>query len=89
MVKRDLERDGVTESFDYGPGTLPEEHVFVPRPAARREDEGWLLGPFLDYGRGRSGIAVFDARHVADGPVARVWLDYPLPLAFHGHFSAA
>ena len=88
VVKRDLE-NGATESFDYGEGVLPEEHVFVPRPAPNREDDGWLLGPFLDYERGASGIAVFDARHLADGPLARVWLDYPLPLAFHGHFSAA
>ena len=89
VVKRDLERDGATQSFDYGPGVLPEEHVFVPRPSPRGEDDGWLLGPFLDYERGASGLAVFDARHVADGPLARAWLDYPLPLAFHGHFSAA
>ena len=89
VVKRDLERDGIAESFDYGPGVLPEEHVFVPRPSPHGEDDGWLLGPFLDYGRAASGLAVFDARHVADGPVARAWLDYPLPLAFHGHFSAA
>ena len=89
VVKRDLERDGATESFDYGSGVLPEEHVFVPGPAPRAEDDGWLLGPFLDYEQGASGLAVFDARHVSDGPVARAWLDYPLPLAFHGHFSAA
>ena len=87
VVKRDLERDGITESFDYGPGVLPEEHVFVPRPSPRDEDDGWLLGPFLDYERGASGLSVFDSRHIADGPVARAWLDYPLPLAFHGHFS--
>ena len=78
-----------TIRFDYGPGVLPEEHVFVPRPAPHAEDDGWLLGPFLDYEQGASGLAVFDARHVSDGPVARAWLDYPLPLAFHGHFSAA
>ena len=89
VVKRDIERDGITESFDYGPGVLPEEHVFAPRPSPRGEDDGWLLGHFLDYERGASGIAVFDARHVADGPMARAWLDYPLPLAFHGHFSPA
>ena len=28
-----------------------------------------------------------DARRVSDGPLARAWLDYPLPLALHGHFS--
>ena len=88
VVKRDLER-ATTDSFDFGPGTLVEEHVFVPNPSARYEDDGWLIGPIHDSVRGASAVAVFDARHVADGPVARAWLDYPLPLAFHGHFTAA
>ena len=88
VVKRDIET-GTTQSFDYGPGVIAEEHVFVPRRAPKREDDGWLVGPFLDYARGLTGIAVFDARHVADGPVALAWLDYPLPLAFHGSFTSA
>ena len=53
------------------------------------EDDGWLVGTFLDYVGGLTGIAVFDTRRVADGPVARAWLEYPLPLAFHGEFSPA
>ena len=36
----------------------------------------------------RSGIAVLDARRVAEGPLAQAWLPYALPLGFHGHFSA-
>jgi len=35
-----------------------------------------------------SGIAISDARHVSDGPVARAWLDQPLPLALHGEFTS-
>ena len=88
VFKRDLEA-GTSDTFDHGPGVLAEEHVFVPRRVSRGEDDGWLIGPFLDYRRGVSGIAVFDARRVADGPVARAWLDYPLPLGLHGQFSPA
>ena len=88
VVKRDLEA-GTSDAFDYGSGVIAEEHVFVPGRASSREDDGWLVGPFLDHVRGLTGIAVFDARHVADGPVARAWLEYPLPLAFHGEFSPA
>ena len=88
VVKRDLEAE-TTDAFDYGPGVIAEEHVFVPRRAPRDEDDGWLIGTFLDHARGFSGVAVFDARRIADGPVARARLDYPLPLAFHGHFSPA
>ena len=86
VVKHDLE-SGASDSFDYGPGIIAEEHVFVPRPAPRGEDDGWLVGPFLDYAKGVTGLGVFDARKVADGPVARAWLDYPVPLAFHGQLS--
>ena len=88
VEKRDLER-GTLDAFDHGPGVIPEEHVFVPRRDPRSEDDGWLVGPFLDYERGVSGVAIFDARWIGDGPIARAWLDYPLPLGFHGHFSPA
>ena len=88
VVKRDHDA-ATSDSFDYGPEVIAEEHVFVPRSSPRGEDDGWLIGPFLDYVRGLSGIAVFDARHVADGPVARAWLEYPLPLGFHGQFTPA
>ena len=74
VVKRDLETDA-TESFDYGPGVIAEEHVFVPRRVPRSEDDGWLVGAILDSTRGLTGVAVFDSRHVGDGPVARAWLD--------------
>ena len=61
----------------------------MPRRVPRSEDDGWLVGAFLDCTRGLTGVAVFDARQVGDGPVARAWLDYPLPLAFHGQFTPA
>ena len=88
LEKRDLER-GTVDAFDFGSGVIPEEHVFVPRRDAGPEDDGWLVGTFLDYERGVSGVAVFDARRVGDGPVARAWLDYSFPLGFHGQFSPA
>ncbi len=87
VMKKDLERD-VTDLFDYGKGIIAEEHIFVPFPDGRAEDDGWLLGTFLAHEMGKTGVAVFDARRISDGPVARAWLPYPLPLGFHGQFSA-
>ena len=86
VVKRDLER-GSAERFDYGPGRIPEEHIFVPKPGGRGEDDGWLIGTVLDWKKGVSGLSVFDARAVSAGPVAQAWLPYPLPLGFHGAFA--
>ena len=77
---------GAAESFDYGPGRIPEEHLFVPRPGGRSEDDGWLIGTVLDWKKGVTGLSAFDARAVAAGPIAQAWLPYPLPLGFHGAF---
>ncbi len=87
LVKRDHER-GTIESYDFGQGKIPEEHVFVPSYAGGGEDAGWLLGTFLDYERGVTGLSVFDAQRLSDGPLATAWLPYPLPLGFHGCFRA-
>ena len=73
--------------WPYAPHEIPEEHVFVPRGEA--EGEGWLLGPFLDAARRTSGLRVFDAAHVADGPLWEGALPYPMPHALHGTFTVA
>ncbi len=78
---------GEADGWTYPAGRVPEEHVFVPRGAA--EGDGWLLGPFLDTARAASGLAVFDAARLADGPVWEGILPYPLPLGLHGAFQAA
>ena len=57
---------GEADGWAWPRHRIPEEHVFVPRGAG--EGEGWLLGPFLDLERRASGLAVFEAQHLADGP---------------------
>jgi len=72
----------------YGSEIMAEEHRFVPRPESTRPGDGWLVGTLLDFGRGRSGVAVLDAQRVADGPLAIAWVPYTVPLGFHGWFVA-
>ena len=82
----DVDR-GRRQLWRYGTDILAEEHVFVPRPGSRSTDDGWLIGTLLDPVQQRSGIAVLDARHVGDGPLAQAWLPYAVPLGFHGTFA--
>ena len=84
-----LKSSRLCERLRLGLAGIGPNGTFLHNPPPQSEDDGWLVGVFLDYVRGLTGIAVFDARHVADGPVARAWLEYPLPLAFHGEFSPA
>lgn len=73
--------------FDYGPGVIPEEHLFVPSGA--REGQGWLVGTSLDCVRAETRVAAFDAEHLEDGPVAMAVLPRALPLGVHGTFVKA
>lgn len=82
----DSER-GHREVHRYGAGVMADEHVFVPKPGSRKPGQGWLIGTLLDHRHGRSGLAVLDAEHVSDGPLAQAWVPYTVPLGFHGHFS--
>lgn len=85
VMSIDVER-GRTQRWRYGAKILAEEHRFVPKPGGL-VGEGWLLGTLLDHGRGRSGLALLDAQHVDEGPVAMAWVPYTTPLGFHGWFA--
>ena len=87
---RRLDTDsGRTQTFDYGPGFLVEEHLFIPRRRSTTEASGWLVGTARDYLRERTIVSVFDAQAVDAGPISQAYLPYGLPMGLHGHFVAA
>jgi all-trans-8'-apo-beta-carotenal 15,15'-oxygenase len=75
--------------FDYGDDFIVEEHIVVARPGSMREMDGWILGTAFNAKRQQTCVNVFDASNIANGPIARAWLPYVVPLGFHGNFSAA
>ena len=85
---RDTET-GRTQRYDYGAQTVVEEHIVVPKPGAMHELDAWLLGTSFDVARGVTRLTLFDARGLADGPIAQASLPYWLPYGFHGNFTAA
>lgn len=81
---------GAREVYRYGADVMVEEHVFVPQPGAGgREGEGWLIGTALDLRRQQMLFSVFDAQHLADGPIAQGELPRVMPLGLHGIFVRA
>jgi all-trans-8'-apo-beta-carotenal 15,15'-oxygenase len=78
-----------TESYTFPATEMAEEHVFVPDPDSIEEGKGWLMGTSLDYKRGKSALNLFDAQRVSDGPVARMEMDYAIPLGLHGNFYSS
>ncbi len=65
---------------------IAEDHLFVRRPGATMEGDGWLFGISLDVTKERSVFNVFRADALADGPIARMPLPSALPLGLHVNF---
>ncbi len=82
-IKHDLERRS-SEVHDYGPGRVTAEPVFVPRPGAVAEDDGWILSYVYDAGRDRSDVVILDARDFGGDPVATIRLPVRVLYGFHG-----
>ena len=85
---RDMAR-GSEQRFDYGDAMAVEEHIVVPKPGTANELNAWILGTAFDAKSQTTCVNVFEAQRIQDGPVARAWLPYAMPLGFHGNFTAS
>jgi carotenoid cleavage dioxygenase len=79
---------GRRDQWDAGDGMYLGEPVFAPKPGGGI-DEGWLLALRWDSKRNESALVVLDAKHVADGPVATVWMPARVPGGFHCSWAPA
>lgn len=85
-LKHDLERQ-TTETHDYGPGRVTLEPVFVRRPDALCEDDGWILSYVYDADRDASDVVILDAQDFDGDPVATIELPVRVPFGFHGGWA--
>ena len=97
-----LDGDRVVGEIAFGKGRFGGECVFVPRPRGGAsswpprpplsdadEDDGWLVTFIYDRGTRTSEFVVWDARTMADEPVAVVALPQRVPYGFHGAWVPA
>ena len=84
-IKHDLVT-GKSEVFDHGAGRAAGEPVFVSRPDATAEDDGWLVTFVHDGNDDSAEFAVLDAQDFSRGYVARVKLPQRVPFGFHGNW---
>ncbi|MEZ6028644.1 MAG: carotenoid oxygenase family protein [Hyphomonadaceae bacterium] len=80
---------GKAQVHDFGSHYMVEEFLFVPKPGGSSEADSWLIGTAINTKLQRTEVHVFDAGHVADGPVAVWQADYAWPLGFHGTWAGA
>jgi hypothetical protein len=51
------------------------------------EDAGWVIGTVYDASKGQGGLVIFDARNIAQGPIARINLPHQLCSGLHGSWT--
>lgn len=85
--------DGFTK-FDYQTGKIERhfhgthryggEGVFVPRPGATAEDDGWLVTYVHDHREGTDEMIFVNAQDMTAAPEARIRIPGRIPYGFHG-----
>jgi len=88
LVRYDLS-DASHVRYDYGPGVFGSEAPFAARPGAAAEDDGYVLTFVTDTQDWSSRVLVFDAAHIAEGPIAQVKLPQRVPAGFHATWMPA
>ncbi|MBW2274501.1 MAG: carotenoid oxygenase family protein, partial [Deltaproteobacteria bacterium] len=83
QVHVDLEK-GEEHCFWFPEGEFAGEGIFVPKHAAAAEGEGHILCLVYEAASHTSHLAILDAEHIEDGPVARAHFDHHIPAGFHG-----
>jgi carotenoid cleavage dioxygenase len=80
---------GAVAVRDFGPGREVDEPVFVPRPGAAEEGDGWVMAYVYDRASDGSVCVVLDARDIGRAPVAEVAMPRRVPHGFHGNWMPA
>ena len=76
-------------NYDFGKGIFCSEPVFIPRPnfiysPDSDSEPGWLVTEVLDSGKQKTFLALFRSDYVSEGPIAKAYLNHPMPLGLHG-----
>ena len=86
ILKRDLQT-GQEQLWSAAPQGFMGEPVFIPKPDATREDQGWLVALVYDGDRNRSDVVILEAEQIAQGPITRLHLQHHIPYGLHGSFT--
>jgi len=88
LLKVDLETQDV-QVHQFGTGCYGGEGVFVPRPGATEEDEGWLMTFMHDEIQNQSELVIMNSQAMMDAPIARILMPQRIPYGFHGTWIAS
>ncbi|WP_373524892.1 carotenoid oxygenase family protein, partial [Nostoc sp.] len=82
IIKYDFSKKK-SQVHEFGQWRYGGESVFIPRPNATDEDDGWLMTFVHDDTANTSELLVVNAQDVTAEPVARVLIPQRVPYGFH------
>lgn len=80
---------GERQLHSFAPKGYISEPIFVPRPDAKADDEGWVLTLVYDSSRHRSDVIILDGQDLNKAPLARVHLKHHIPYGLHGSWTSS
>jgi all-trans-8'-apo-beta-carotenal 15,15'-oxygenase len=83
ILKLDLETKE-RQLYSFATQGYVGEPIFVPKPRATKEDEGWVMTLVYDAGNHRSDLVIFEGENFDRGPIARLHLKHHIPYGLHG-----
>ena len=86
ILKLDV-RTGEQQLWSAAPQGYVSEPIFVPRPNATYEDDGWVITLVYDASHHRSDVVILDGRDLNRGPIARLHLKHHIPYGLHGSWT--
>lgn len=82
-------RTGESQRWLFGEGRYGSESPMAPCHDAQAEDDGFVVSFVTDMQRDRSECLVLDARDLAAGPVARIFLPHRISSGTHACWADA
>jgi carotenoid cleavage dioxygenase len=88
LIKHDLQA-ARKQTYSEGAERMFLEPVFVPKPGATAEDDGWLMAFVYDSESNTSDVVILEAADIETGPIATIHLPVRVPFGFHGNWVPA
>ena len=83
VVKADLVRE-TTFNWDAGDDCICSEPMYLPRPDAVDEDDGFVVSIVHNASDRSCALVVFDSQRFGQGPIAKIGLGELMPWCVHG-----
>lgn len=87
ILKLDLQTKE-RQFYSFAPQGFTGEPMFVPKPNAKEEDEGWVLVFSYNAADHCSQLSIFDAQNITQGAIATLSLNHHIPYGLHGSWTS-